>query len=278
MGYGHFEFLFTCASQNTLVLGLVAPGPKPGSNSCGVASTRGNCDDVFSDPMFRDLERMQTVFTGIAAHLLFGANLSYDRQTLNGQGLLVSGSYFPVLGMAPALGRLIGPADEPAVGESHVVVLSHRYWRTRFGANPNVLDQTMNVNGQTMTIVGVAPVGFDGTTVGVEPRVFVPLTMRAEMQPTWKGGMSDQTIARFRAKPILLEPGARGQSAIPNRAGPSMKVLLASSSLSSSRSPACSPCWAASPAFLWRSGRSISSRRCSPPSRSRGSTGVSIKW
>ena len=253
------------------LVNLVAPGPKPGSNSCGVASTRRNCDDVFSYPMFRDLERVQTVFTGIAAHLLFGANLSYDRQTLNGQGLLVSGSYFPVLGTAPALGRLIGPVDEPAVGESHVVVLSHRYWQTRFGSNPNVLDQTMIVNGQSMTIVGVAPAGFDGTTVGVEPKVFVPLTLRAEMQPTWKGfddrrsyslylfarlkpgvtieqarsaigtqyhgivndvevplqkGMSDQTMARFRAKPILLEPGARGQSAIPNQAGPSMRVLL----------------------------------------------------
>ncbi len=51
---------------------LSAPGPKPGSQSCNNA---GGCDVVFSYPMFRDLERGQTVFTGIAAHRLFGANL-----------------------------------------------------------------------------------------------------------------------------------------------------------------------------------------------------------
>src|SRR5438034_2721767 len=80
------------AEPNQLV-NLLAPGPKPGNQSCGTASTRNNCDDVFSYPMFRDLERGQTVFTGIAAHVLFSANLSYKGQTLNGEGVLVSGSY-----------------------------------------------------------------------------------------------------------------------------------------------------------------------------------------
>src|SRR5215211_9166288 len=69
-----------------------APGPKPGSNSCGQA---GDCDDVFSYPMFRDLERTQTSFTGIAGHVSFGANLAFEGQTVSGDGLLVSGSYFP---------------------------------------------------------------------------------------------------------------------------------------------------------------------------------------
>src|SRR5260370_30349046 len=84
------------------LVNLLAPGPKPGSQSCNTASTRGNCDDVFSYPMFRDLERVQNVFRGIAGHRLFGANLSCQGQTLNGDGLLVSGSYFPVLGLTPA--------------------------------------------------------------------------------------------------------------------------------------------------------------------------------
>src|SRR6476646_7244338 len=68
------------------LVNLLAPGPKPGNQSCGQASTRDNCDDVFSYPMFRDLERQQTVFSGIAAHVLFGANLSYKGQTLSGEG------------------------------------------------------------------------------------------------------------------------------------------------------------------------------------------------
>jgi hypothetical protein len=98
------------------LVNLLAPGPKPGSTSCNQASTHDNCDDVFSYPMFRDLERVQNVFSGIAAHRLFGANLSYQGQTLNGDGLLVSGAYFRVLGLMPALGRLIDAGDDPAPG------------------------------------------------------------------------------------------------------------------------------------------------------------------
>src|ERR1043165_3001670 len=60
-------------SRPSELVTLSAPGPKPGSNSCGQA---GSCEEVFSYPMFRDLERTQTVFTGIAAHVGFGANLA----------------------------------------------------------------------------------------------------------------------------------------------------------------------------------------------------------
>src|SRR5437660_7510013 len=73
------------------LVNLAAPGPKPGSQSCDNA---GDCDAVFSYPMFRDLEKEQTVFTRIAAHRSFGANLAYRGQTMNGQGMVVSGSYF----------------------------------------------------------------------------------------------------------------------------------------------------------------------------------------
>src|SRR6202035_1638381 len=66
----------------------------PGSQSCGRA---GGCDEVFSYAMFRDLERSrQTGFSGVAAHVLFGANVAFRGQTVNGQGALVSGSYFPL--------------------------------------------------------------------------------------------------------------------------------------------------------------------------------------
>src|SRR5436190_11272809 len=63
----------------TELVNFKAPGPKPGSNSCGSA---GGCDEVFSYPMFRDLEKAQTVFTGIAAHVSFGVNLAANGQTL----------------------------------------------------------------------------------------------------------------------------------------------------------------------------------------------------
>jgi hypothetical protein len=87
------------------MVNLSAPGPKPGLKSC---SGVGECEAVFSYPMFRDLERVQTVFSGIAAHRDLEVNLGYRGQTLKGAGMLVSGSYFSVLGQRPALGRLLG--------------------------------------------------------------------------------------------------------------------------------------------------------------------------
>ena len=86
------------------LVNLSAPGPKPGSQSCGQA---GDCEAVFSYAMFRDLEREQKVFTGIAAHVGFGANLAYQGQTLSGQGTMVSGSYFPVLGASAGAGTTL---------------------------------------------------------------------------------------------------------------------------------------------------------------------------
>ncbi len=166
------------------LVNFASPGPKPGSNSCGQA---GSCDEIFSYPMFRDLERAQSSFTGIATHRNFGASLGHKGTSLSGEGLLVSGSYFPVLGLNPALGRLLTPEDDKSVGGHFVAVVSHDYWRTRFEQSPAVLNDTLIINGQAMTIVGVAPRGFKGTTLGQNPDVFVPVTMRAAMQPGFNG-------------------------------------------------------------------------------------------
>jgi predicted permease len=194
LGIGANAAIFSLFDQTVLrplpvarageLVNLSAPGPKPGSQSCGQA---GDCEDVFSYLMFRDLEKQQTVFTGIAAHVSFGVNLAYRGQTMSSGGMLVSGSYFPVLGVQPALGRLLGPDDDRNIGTHFVTVLSHDYWTTRLGANPNVLNDTIIVNGQSMTIVGVAPSGFSGTTLGSEPKVFVPISMRGLVAPGWKG-------------------------------------------------------------------------------------------
>lgn len=151
-----------------------APGDKPGRVS---SSNSGSGDAVFSYPLFRDLERGQQVFTGIAAHREVPANIAHRGRTSNEMALLVSGSYFPVLGLQPALGRLLGPGDDRAPGAHHVVVLSHSYWRSTFGEDPSILSDTLTVNGQPMTVVGVTPRGFQGTTTEDSPRIFVPLTM-----------------------------------------------------------------------------------------------------
>src|SRR6516164_3837587 len=118
LGIGANAAIFSCFNQMLLeslpvprpseLVNLSAPGPKPGSQSCGQA---GDCDVVFSYAMFRDLQKVQTVFTGIAAHLLTNANLSFNGQTLNGQAMLVSGNYFQVLQVQPALGRVFDSND-----------------------------------------------------------------------------------------------------------------------------------------------------------------------
>jgi predicted permease len=164
------------------LVNLGAPGPKPGTQSCGQP---GDCDQVFSYQMFRDLEREQTVFTGLAAHDPFGVNLSYHNSPMTGVGTLVSGSYFPTLQLRAAVGRLLGPSDDEAIGANFVTVLDHDFWESQLGGDPTVVGQQIMVNGRSMTIVGVAPKGFDGTTLGIRPTVFVPLSMRGALQQGW---------------------------------------------------------------------------------------------
>jgi len=190
------------------LVNLSAPGPKPGSQSCSQA---GSCEDVFSYPMFRDLQKQQRVFTNIAAHRSFGANLAYKGQTLSAEGMLVSGSYFQVLQVQPALGRLFDSSDDRLVGEAPVVVLSHGYWTSKFGADPGVLNQPIIVNGQTLTVVGVAPRGFDGTTLGTKPSVFVPITLRGTMNPGFKQWANRQTYWAYLF--ARLRPGVTIDSA-----------------------------------------------------------------
>lgn len=161
-----------------------APGPKHGSTSCNQA---GDCDVVLSHPLFRDLEREHPGFSGIAGHRAIDANLATGERTFNGEGMLVSGSYFSVLELRPALGRLLTPEDDRVVGEHPVTVLSHRFWQNEFGGDPEVLNTTLILNGRAMTIVGVAPAGFRSTTYGSRPDVFVPMRMRAALNPGWEG-------------------------------------------------------------------------------------------
>jgi predicted permease len=166
------------------LVNIVAPAPKPGSQSCNQA---GDCDAVLSYLMFRDLEKATDVFAGLAAHRAFGASLSYQGQTQSGDGMFVSGSYFPTLGVSPALGRLIGSGDDASVGGLPVAVLAHDYWQTRFGGRADVLNTTLLVNGHSLTVVGVAPPKFTGTTLGAQPRIFVPITMRGLLENNFDG-------------------------------------------------------------------------------------------
>jgi predicted permease len=163
------------------LVALTAPGGRPGVPRTGLAVSDWN--STFSYPAFRELESRQEVFTGLAAHYDFLANLDSGERATFGRGVLVSGGYFEVLGVRPALGRLIGPQDAPSVGESEVAVLSYEYWQRQLGGDPRVLNTTLAVNGRNLTIVGVAAEGFEGAMLGWRPEVYVPITMRWAMQP-----------------------------------------------------------------------------------------------
>ncbi len=163
------------------LVNLRSLGPKPGYSRPSAAFDAAAA--TFSYPLFRDLEGNSEAFAGLAAHYEFLAQLKQERDVYGGRGVLVSGRYFEVLGLQPELGRLIGAQDTPRVGEGDVVVLGHDYWQSRFGGDRSIVGRTLTVNNRTLTIVGVAPEGFSGTTTGWRPQVFVPLTLRWAMQP-----------------------------------------------------------------------------------------------
>ena len=184
LGIGATAAIFSLYSQALLrplpvaeperLVNLASPGPRPGSVSCG---TEGECAEVFSYPMFRDLHREQTVFQALAAHRSFGANMTWRETTLRGTGVLVSGSYFPAVQIAPAAGRLFGPEVDESVGAHPVAVLSHEFWQSDLGGAPDAIGDTILVNRRPFTIIGVAPRGFRGTTIDLRPMIFIPLTM-----------------------------------------------------------------------------------------------------
>jgi putative ABC transport system permease protein len=171
------------------LVNLSVPGPRFGMASSGQS---GRNQYIFSYPMLRDLQAGQDVFTGIAGHRLFDASLAFDGQTAAAEGFVVSGSYFDVLGLEPALGTLIGQQHEAGIGESPVAVLGFDFWQTAFGGSRDVIGRTLRVNGQALTVIGVAPQSFTGTTIGVRPAVFAPLSMQQALMPAFGMGGDDR--------------------------------------------------------------------------------------
>ena len=89
--------------------------------------------------------------------------------------------------MRPFLGRVLSAQDETAPGANPVTVLSYGYWTRHFGSDPNILNKQLAVNGNSLTVVGVARPGFTGVQVGQIPELFIPITMKAQMTPNWDG-------------------------------------------------------------------------------------------
>ena len=126
-----------------------------------------------------------TVFTDMFCRFPYHMSLTSKGQTERVSGELVSGTYFPVLGVGAALGRTFTPEEDRIPNGHPVVMLSYAYWQNRFGGKADVIGKNVSVNGHNMTVVGVAQQGFEGVELGYTPQVFVPVMMKAQMTPNW---------------------------------------------------------------------------------------------
>jgi len=154
-----------------------APGPFNGSSRCD--------STCISYPGYRELRDRNQVFTGILALWRLALSFTDGDRTERVRGELVSGNYFEVLGVEPALGRTFTQDDDRVVNGHPLVILSYDFWQRRFGGNPSVLNRSVRVNGQPMTVVGVTRSGFQGLEVGKAVDVMVPMMMKPLMTPTW---------------------------------------------------------------------------------------------
>lgn len=150
----------------------------------GHTSSRADENFSFSYPMYRDLRDQNSVFSGLIATDKVDLGVQWHNQPELVDAELVSGNYFDVLGVQPALGRVLVASDDVVLDANPVVVLSFSYWQRRFAEDPTVLNQSILVNGRPFTILGVVPPGFHSVVMGDTPSLFVPMTMKAEITPS----------------------------------------------------------------------------------------------
>jgi len=161
---------------------LRSPGPKSGR-----VWSDGDAAAPFSYPLYKEIRDKNNVFSGVLARFAVPLSVAGEGQTERANGELVSGNYFEVLGVRPALGRVLTQDDDQVAGAGQVIVLSHGYWTRHFGGDSRILNKTLIVNGTGMTVVGVARAGFTGVQVGQTPDIFIPITMKAQMTPNSDG-------------------------------------------------------------------------------------------
>ena len=131
---------------------------------------------------YRELRDRNSTLSGLTAFQLRSFGLRIDDDVEPAFGEIVSGEYFPVLGVRAAHGRLLEPADDRA-GAPPAVVLSHAFWTRRFGRAPAVVGTTIGLNGQPFTVVGVASEQFTGVLAPLRGELWVPYTTDALLRP-----------------------------------------------------------------------------------------------
>ena len=141
--------------------------------------------NLMSYPMCRDLQEQRQFFDGVFCRHPTMVNLSVTGEVQPVLAEIVSGTYFPVLGVRPHLGRLIGESDDVQRDAHPVVVVAFDYWVNALGSAPDIIGRKVLVNNHPMTVIGVAEPGFIGMDVGEAAVLWVPAMMKRQATPDW---------------------------------------------------------------------------------------------
>lgn len=136
-----------------------------------------------SHPLFRALAAGSRSLSGLVAFTDHSLALEVGGEAEAVLGQAVSGNFFSLLGVEPALGRVLAPEDDAAPGASPFAVLSHDLWQRRFGGDAGILGRAVTLNGHPFTVIGVAPEGFRGLFKGFRFEIWTPLAMAAVVEP-----------------------------------------------------------------------------------------------
>ena len=150
-------------------------------------STSDNNEMVYSYPHYKEVRDTIPLFDGAIARAHVPLSVASGGVAERAGGDLVSGNFFSVLGIGPALGRVLVLEDDRVPGASPVAVLTYGYWQSRFGGDPGVVGRKISLNAYPFTVVGVAAPGFAGLLKGQNVDVFVPIAMKRELTPEWNG-------------------------------------------------------------------------------------------
>jgi hypothetical protein len=163
--------------------------------------------NLMSYPICRDLQRQERFFEGVLCRAATTINLSTGGEHRPAAAEIVSGSYFSMLGVSRALGRVLTMEDDQTPGASPVVVLSHDFWKTQLASDPDVVGRKVLVNQHPMTVVGVAAAAFRGIDVGEVPALWIPAAMSAQAIPGFNG-----ILLPTKWMQVLGRPSQRGRS------------------------------------------------------------------
>jgi predicted permease len=208
-------------AANVIVFGVIKtlvlePLNVPHSDKVWQLGSTNLAFPVFAWPEVRDIRDDNTVFAGVAAEVSENYGMEANGTTRPVWGLAVSGQYFDVLAIRPALGRLLTHADDDHPGASQAVVISYTDWKDQFNGDPNVVGKIVRFNKQPYTVVGVAQEGFNGTEKFIRPSFFVPMQNQASLEGvSWLNQWHDKNVfAIARIKDGVTMPQVQAELAL----------------------------------------------------------------